>query len=409
MADIAVRDLVKIYGPDIETALRLLKSGLNRQQILETTGSLVAVANVSFEITKSEIFVVMGLSGSCKSTLLRCLNRLVEPTSGSIRIDGEEVTALGPGDLRRLRLAKLGMVFQHFALFPHKTVVENVEFGLKIRKVDRPTRRRRAMDVLAQVGLNSWADKLPASLSGGMQQRVGLARSLAADPDILLMDEAFSALDPLIRKDMQGELLEMQRTLRKTIIFITHDLQEALHIGDRIAVMKDGSFVQVGAPADIVSQPRDAYVAAFTADVDRSRVFQARHVMTSPRILPQGATAADLKRSDWQSAYSVDGKGAPMALWLRGRAEPISDFPATAERDNLLTLFPLCEAGLPIAVIGPDGRLIGILDPLKVFTVLSCSASVASPTERMQETDRSSFAGSGVEADVLQTSGNRHF
>src|SRR5690606_23617829 len=247
---IRVRHLSKIFGEAPERALERLVAGADKDQIFEETGSVVAVADVSFEVGEGEIFVVMGLSGSGKSTLVRCINRLFEATAGELLVDDEDVLAMDGEQLRQIRLGKIAMVFQHFALFPHKTVAENVEFGLKVRGVAAEPRRERALEALDMVGLRAWADVAPSNLSGGMQQRVGLARALAVDPEVLLMDEPFSALDPLIRRDMQQELIRLQQALRMTIIFITHDLHEALTIGDHIAIMKDGRFVQIGTPED---------------------------------------------------------------------------------------------------------------------------------------------------------------
>jgi glycine betaine/proline transport system ATP-binding protein len=254
-AKVVIDDLIKIFGRDPKPALRALAEGRSREKIFASTGSVVAIGGVSFAVELGEIFVVMGLSGSGKSTLIRCLNRLIEPNSGRILFEGKDLLAASDEELRQVRLGKMAMVFQHFALFPHKTVAENVEFGLKAQGLGRIKRRERALTMLDQVGLVEWADKLPSALSGGMQQRVGLARSLAVNPELLLMDEPFSALDPLIRRDMQDELLRLQRGLRKTIIFITHDLHEALILGDRIAIMKDGRFVQVGTPQQIIAAP----------------------------------------------------------------------------------------------------------------------------------------------------------
>ncbi|HEX6990058.1 MAG TPA: glycine betaine/L-proline ABC transporter ATP-binding protein, partial [Bacillota bacterium] len=245
---IEIRQLTKIFGPDPGRALAMLDAGHDKERILKETGHAVGVHDVSLAIDRGEVFVIMGLSGSGKSTLLRCINRLIEPTRGEVWIDGANVTAMDRPALRELRRRRLGMVFQRFALLPHRTVLENVALGLEIRGMPRDERRARAQEALALVGLGGWENYRPDHLSGGMQQRVGLARALATDPDVLLMDEPFSALDPLIRREMQEELLRLQRTVHKTILFVTHDLDEALHLGDRIAIMKDGRVVQVGTP-----------------------------------------------------------------------------------------------------------------------------------------------------------------
>ncbi len=279
MEKIKIRGLTKIFGPSPAKALRLLSAGKSKDEVLEKTHHAVGVNQASFDVGAGEVVVVMGLSGSGKSTLLRCLNRLIEPTAGSIQIDGQEITSLSAKELRHLRQKSFGMVFQNFALFPHRSVVENVEYGLEIMGTDKSRRREKAMTVLERVGLAGWETSMPSKLSGGMQQRVGLARALALDPDILLMDEAFSALDPLIRSDMQDELLRLQEELQKTIVFISHDLDEALKIGDRIVLMRDGQVVQIGTPEDILTSPADEYVARFVADVDMAKVLTAETVM----------------------------------------------------------------------------------------------------------------------------------
>ncbi|HEX6989497.1 MAG TPA: glycine betaine/L-proline ABC transporter ATP-binding protein, partial [Bacillota bacterium] len=276
---IAVRNLYKVFGPDPDQALKRVEAGAGKEDLLKQTGHTLAVAGVDLHVEAGETFIVMGLSGSGKSTLLRCINRLIEPTRGQVLIDGVDVATLSPRDLRQLRRQRLGMVFQRFALFPHRNVLDNVAYGLEVQGMPAAARRRRAEEVLEVVGLSGWAHAYPSELSGGMQQRVGLARALAPDPDILLMDEPFSALDPLIRRDMQDELIDLQERLHKTIVFITHDLDEALKLGDRIAIMKDGRVVQVGRPEQILLEPADDYVASFVEGVDRSRVLRARDVM----------------------------------------------------------------------------------------------------------------------------------
>ncbi|GAB3842506.1 quaternary amine ABC transporter ATP-binding protein [Nesterenkonia populi] len=263
--------------------MKRLKEGATRQE-LKSQGT-AAVIDASFDVKPGEIFVVMGLSGSGKSTLIRTLNGLQPPTDGVVEIMGQDITAANRTELRRLRREHLAMVFQHFALFPHRTVLDNAAYGLEIQGVERGERRARAEEILSKVGLESWGAHYPDELSGGMQQRVGLARALAADTDIMLMDEAFSALDPLIRREMQGQLLHLQKELGKTIVFITHDLNEAMYLGDRIAVMKDGRIAQIGTPEDILSRPADDYVASFIADVDRTRVLTAESVMVPPAAL----------------------------------------------------------------------------------------------------------------------------
>jgi glycine betaine/proline transport system ATP-binding protein len=272
-------DLWKIYGPRADRIVGTPVADLPRAELLEKTGCVAAVRNVSFSVQQGEVFVVMGLSGSGKSTLVRMVNRIHDPTAGKVLIDGEDLMQADPERLRDIRRKKIGMVFQHFGLLPHRRIVDNVAFGLEVQGVDKDERHRAALDVLAKVGLDGWANAYPEELSGGMQQRVGLARALANDPEILLFDEPFSALDPLIRRDMQDEMLKLQREVRKTLIFITHDLAEALKLGNRIAIMKDGRFVQVGTPEQIVAEPADDYVADFTRDVPRAHVLTARSIM----------------------------------------------------------------------------------------------------------------------------------
>ncbi len=278
-ATVACRGLWKVYGVDARKVVGSPDADLPRAELLAKTGCVVAVRDVSFEVAPGEVFVVMGLSGSGKSTLVRMINRLHDPTAGQIQIDGEDLLALPPDRLREVRRRKISMVFQHFGLLPHRRIVDNVAFGLEVQGIEREDRERKAVEVLEVVGLGGWAQHYPDELSGGMQQRVGLARALATDPEIMLFDEPFSALDPLIRRDMQDEVIRLQREVRKTMIFITHDLAEALKLGDRIAIMKDGRFVQVGTPEEVVAHPADDYVADFTKDVPRAHVLTARAIM----------------------------------------------------------------------------------------------------------------------------------
>lgn len=282
---IVVNNLVKIFGTKPQIALEKLKEGWGKDEILNKTGQTVGLRDVSFSVKEGEIFVIIGLSGSGKSTLIRCLNLLNRPTSGEIIVDGENIIDYDKERLRKFRQEKMAMVFQQFGLFPHRTVLENVEYGLEIRNVDKDKRRRIALESIEEVGLKGWEDKMPDELSGGMQQRVGLARALANDPDVLLMDEPFSALDPLIRRDMQLELLDLQWKLKKTIIFITHDINEAFKLGDRVAVMKDGSIVQIGTPEEILNNPSNEYIEDFVKDIDRTKVVQAKDIMKRPNAL----------------------------------------------------------------------------------------------------------------------------
>jgi len=277
---VSCRDVWKVYGPGAKRIVGSEDADLPRAELLRRTGCVAAVRGVSFDVQRGEVFVVMGLSGSGKSTLVRTINRLHEPTAGRILIDGEDVLAASPERLREIRRRKVSMVFQHFGLFPHRRILDNVAYGLEVQGVERADRTRKAEEVLEVVGLAGWGNSYPDELSGGMQQRVGLARALATDPEILLFDEPFSALDPLIRRDMQDEVCRLQVELRKTMIFITHDLMEALKLGHHIAIMKDGRFVQVGTPEEVVAHPADDYVADFTRDVPRAHVLTARSIMT---------------------------------------------------------------------------------------------------------------------------------
>lgn len=271
MSKVRVRNLTKVFGKRTQQALNMVKDGKSKQDILEQTDATVGVHNVSFDVEEGEIFVIMGLSGSGKSTLVRLINRLIEPTSGNIYINEADVSKMSKEALRQLRRTKVNMVFQNFGLFPKRTVLENAEYGLEVRGVAKEERQKKAEKALDDSGLLSFKNQYPEQLSGGMQQRVGLARALANDSDILLMDEAFSALDPLIRRDMQDDLLELQERLQKVIIFITHDLNEALRIGDRIALMRDGKIMQIGTGEEILTNPANDFVREFTEDVDRSK------------------------------------------------------------------------------------------------------------------------------------------
>jgi glycine betaine/proline transport system ATP-binding protein len=276
---VSCRNLWKIYGANADKIAGTPTADLPRADLLAQTGCVAAVRDVSFDVAPGEVFVVMGLSGSGKSTLVRMLNRIHDPTAGEVLIDGEDLMRLDEDRLREVRRTKISMVFQHFGLLPHRRIVDNVAFGLEIRGVEKEEREAKANEVLDTVGLGGWGSSYPDELSGGMQQRVGLARALCTDPQIMLFDEPFSALDPLIRRDMQDEVIRLQREVHKTMIFITHDLAEALKLGDRIAIMKDGKFVQVGTPEDVVAHPADDYVADFTRDVPRAHVLTVRTIM----------------------------------------------------------------------------------------------------------------------------------
>ncbi|MBO8162245.1 MAG: glycine betaine/L-proline ABC transporter ATP-binding protein [Brevibacillus sp.] len=378
MSKIKVEAVTKIFGRQPEKAVELLRQGWSKQKIVEETGMTVGVNQVSFEVQTGEIFVIMGLSGSGKSTLVRLLNRLIEPTSGRILIDGEDIVKMNAEQLRNVRRKKMSMVFQRFALFPHRTVLENVEYGLEVQGVDKQVRREKAKEALALVGLKGWENSYPDQLSGGMQQRVGLARALANDPDVLLMDEAFSALDPLIRKDMQDELLELQETMKKTIIFITHDLDEALKLGDRIALMKDGAIQQIGTPEEILTNPANEYVERFVVDVDMSKVLTAERVMKRAETitLDKGPRVAMqlMRERGVSNLFVVDKKKSLLGVLTvdavkKAHSEEVSlesvmetEIP-TVEPDRILhEMFDLVAfSQFPVAVVGENRRLLGVV------------------------------------------------
>ncbi|ASB91167.1 glycine/proline betaine ABC transporter ATP-binding protein OpuAA [Bacillus sonorensis] len=375
---IKVKKVSKIFGKQSKKAAQMLANGKTKKEILKATGATVGVNQADFDVYNGEIFVIMGLSGSGKSTLVRMLNRLIEPTAGEIYIDGDMITNMSKDQLREVRRKKISMVFQKFALFPHRTILQNTEYGLELQGVDKETRKQKALESLRLVGLEGYEDQLPDQLSGGMQQRVGLARALTNDPDILLMDEAFSALDPLIRKDMQDELLELHDSVGKTIIFITHDLDEALRIGDRIALMKDGNIVQIGTPEEILMNPSNEYVERFVEDVDLSKVLTAGHIMKRAETVridkgPRVALTL-MKNLGISSIYAVDKHkrllGVISAESAKKAAESGNDLEAvlqkemtTVHEDTVLTeIFePVSDANIPIAVVDDKNRMKGIV------------------------------------------------
>ncbi|MBD3331685.1 betaine/proline/choline family ABC transporter ATP-binding protein [candidate division GN15 bacterium] len=383
MAQLQVKNLYKIFGLRSQTALEMAKDGKSKPEILEKTGCTLAVDNATFDIAEGETFVVMGLSGSGKSTVLRCLNRLWEPTAGSVMLDDVDIVAAPDEQLRQIRRTKMNMVFQHFGLLPHRTVVDNVAFGLEIQQVAPETRQERAYEIIKQVGLEGYGDMMTGELSGGMQQRVGLARALATDPDILLMDEAFSALDPLIRNQMQDELLDLQEQMQKTIVFITHDLDEALKLGDRIAIMKDGYIVQIGTPDEILTQPADDYVASFVQNVDRSKVITASSLMfdhPSRIVSPKDGVEVAIRRMRKMgiSSLAVTGPKRAFKGYVRiddavkiqkkkGEGQTLEDVvmkdvPRTHPDTPIAELLPhVMESPYPIAVVDDEGRLQGLV------------------------------------------------
>ncbi|WP_337102747.1 quaternary amine ABC transporter ATP-binding protein [Paenibacillus sp. YIM B09110] len=378
MAIIEAKRLTKIFGADPKKAIPLLDKGWSKEKIHAETKLTVGVNQAEFAIEAGQIFVIMGLSGSGKSTLVRLINRLIEPTSGQILFNGTDVLKMNAEQLRQFRRKNVGMVFQKFALFPHRTVIQNIEYGLEVQGIDKKKRREMAMQSLELVGLSGWANSYPEQLSGGMQQRVGLARGLANDPDVLLMDEAFSALDPLIRKDMQDELLELQSKMKKTIVFITHDLNEALRIGDQIALMKDGSIVQIGSPDEILMQPANKYVERFVEDVDLSKVLTASRVMEKAETITieRGPRVAlqFMRDRGVSSLYAVDksmkllgvitAEDASRALkeGLTLQEVLLQEAPTAAPDALINELFEgMSSSKLPVAVVDDSNRLLGVV------------------------------------------------
>ena len=375
---IKIEHLTKIFGKRIKTALTMVEKGEPKNEILKKTGATVGVYDTNFEINEGEIFVIMGLSGSGKSTLLRLLNRLIEPTSGKIFIDNQDVATLNKEDLLQVRRKTMSMVFQNFGLFPHRTILENTEYGLEVQNVPKEERRKRAEKALDNANLLDFKDQYPKQLSGGMQQRVGLARALANDPEILLMDEAFSALDPLIRREMQDELLELQAKFQKTIIFVSHDLNEALRIGDRIAIMKDGKIMQIGTGEEILTNPANDYVKTFVEDVDRAKVITAENIMIpalTTNIDVDGPSVAlkKMKTEEVSSLMAVDKKRqfrgvvtSEQAIAARKNNQPLKDVMTTdvgtVSKEMLVRdILPIIyDAPTPLAVVD-NGFLKGVL------------------------------------------------
>lgn len=373
----------KIFGPQPRgRAYELAREGVGKDEVQRQTGHIVGMTDVSFSVGRGEIFVLMGLSGSGKSTALRTVNKLHDVTGGEVLVDGTDVQALRGRELQAFRRAKMGMVFQHFALFPHRSVIDNVGYGLRVQKVPKAARDAAALEALSLVGLDSYAGAATSELSGGMQQRVGLARALATDPDILLMDEAFSALDPLIRRQMQDELMAIQDELHKTILFITHDLNEALRIGDRVCIMKDGAVVQIGTPEQILTEPATAYVAEFVQDVDQGRVIEAREVMIDAVLVdPSSDLRSALQRlGDGSGGFVVDGNGTPTSVLTLADGLRAAALGSTELGQGLRADFETCRAdqtlnqiyasagrGLPLAVVDDQGRLVGMIEPRDIM------------------------------------------
>ncbi|MDI5966956.1 glycine betaine/L-proline ABC transporter ATP-binding protein [Streptomyces sp. SL13] len=418
MSSLQADRLFKVFGRRAGEAVKQLRDGADRDALREN-GTTAAVIDASFTVEKGEIFVVMGLSGSGKSTLLRMLNGLLEPTDGRVLFDGQDLTSLSPRDLRRVRSHRISMVFQHFALFPHRSVLENAAYGLEVQGVEREERLERAAEALELAGLKGWEKSWPDELSGGMQQRVGLARALATDADLLLMDESFSALDPLIRRDMQDQLLELQQRLRKTIIFITHDLNEAMRLGDRIAVMRDGRIVQIGTAEQILVDPANDYVASFVQDVDRSRVLTAESIMEEPRVmLDPGATvgsAVHTLRTQHASGGFVVERGRKLvgsvtedavAAGAHTAQATVRDLmdgdPVTVSAGTPLSeLFtPSCASGLPVAVTDDDRRLVGVIPRVALLAALGDEPKTVVSLDRHRETRRPAAPQDAVREEV---------
>ena len=377
---IEVSGLWKIFGNNAGEIINSEKRTATKDAILEETGCVVAVRDVSFKVHQGELFVIMGLSGSGKSTLIRCILRLIEPTTGKILINGEDVCSYDSQQLVNLRRHTTSMIFQHFGLFPHRSVIDNVAYGLKVRGVSKKKRYARAREVIKTVGLKEWESYLPGTLSGGMQQRVGIARALATDPGILLMDEPFSGLDPLIRRQMQDELLDIQTELQKTILFVTHDLHEALKLGNRIAIMKDGEIIQIGAPEEVITTPSDAYVREFVKDASPGKVLTAGNIMEQPNVLLyewQGPKAAShiLRSTNMDNAFLVNRAGELLGLVTLERlaeliqkeasslTEALEPDPPTCTLDTVVEdLLPLAAStGYPIPVVDNKGKFMGEL------------------------------------------------
>ncbi|MGG7619371.1 quaternary amine ABC transporter ATP-binding protein [Bacillus coreaensis] len=388
MNKIHVKNLTKVFGSNPKEGVKRLQQGQSKEQILKETGMTVGVNNASFEVKPGEFFVLMGLSGSGKSTLIRLINRLIEPTDGEVLIDGQDITKMNKNDLMQTRRKKLSMVFQKFALFPHRNVLENVAYGLEVQGVEKSVREEKARKSIMDVGLEGYENSFPDQLSGGMQQRVGLARALANDSDILLMDEAFSALDPIIRKEMQDELLQLQSKLGKTILFITHDLDEALKLGDRIAIMKNGEIVQIGTAEEILENPANEYVYNFVEDVDRSKVLMASNIMKKPDVITtwkDGPRVAMKKMEDagLSSIFVVDKdknlkgiltidaaiKAYKENKWVEDVLE--SDFHTTDPSTPLSELIGIAaESRYPIAVVEEKNKLVGIIVRVSILSGL---------------------------------------
>ncbi|WP_067561538.1 glycine betaine/L-proline ABC transporter ATP-binding protein ProV [Halofilum ochraceum] len=383
---IVVEDVYKIFGPSPDQAKQLIEEGKSKDEIFAQIGATVGVQRASFGIEEGEIFVVMGLSGSGKSTMVRMLNRLIDPTYGAVKIDGNDITKMSTEDLIQLRRRDMSMVFQSFALMPHQTVIENAAFGLELSGVEKADREKRALAALEQVGLKANANSYPSELSGGMKQRVGLARALAVDPTILLMDEAFSALDPLIRTQMQDELIELQKQHARTVVFISHDLDEAMRIGDRIAIMEQGRVVQIGTPDEIVTNPANEYVRSFFHGVDVTKVFTGGDLARKDAVSVIDDANADpksvreqLQRDGHDSAVLIDGSGNVKGVMTEkslADANSLNDAfikdlePAGADMSLHDVLSRVAHAGAPVPVVDDNGRYVGSVSQAHLLQTL---------------------------------------
>lgn len=404
MSKIEVKNIYKVFGPHPEKWLPAAQSGMSKEDLLAKSGHTLGLRDISLSIEEGSIYVIMGLSGSGKSTLIRHFNRLIEPSAGQILVDGVDVVSLGKRELETFRQKKMSMVFQRFGLFPHRTVLDNAAYGLTVQGVSKAEREERARKWLDQVGLNGFEAQYPHQLSGGMQQRVGLARALATDAEILLMDEAFSALDPLIRREMQDHLLQLQARLNKTIVFITHDLDEALRLGNRIAILKDGELVQEGTPEDILLNPANDYVQAFLQDVNRTKVLNAAHAVNPPRLTltmrSRPAHALDrMKALSFEYAPVLDGKRLAGVLTaeaaqraieagvrdVSGSVEDLASVPATAGLDEVLAR--LVHSDQPVAVTGEDDEFLGMLSRKKVMDLVTPVLQEGGAESGTQSTD----------------------
>jgi glycine betaine/proline transport system ATP-binding protein len=386
---IACHEVCKVFGSDSSEAITQMES-MTKSELMAKTGQVVAVKNVSFEVDEGETFVIMGLSGSGKSTLVRCLSRLIEPTSGKIEVDGDDVAKMSPKELIQLRRKKMSMVFQYFGLFPHRNVLDNITYGLEIQGVNRKDRAAKGEEILCLIGLEGWGYNYPKELSGGMQQRVGLARALAVDPEIMLFDEPFSALDPLIRRDMQDELIQLRKVVKKAMIFITHDFMEAIRLADTMAIMRDGEFVQVGTPEDLVLNPCNDYVRDFTEEVPSQKILSAASIMKScdvilddsqtvgtirDKINSRNTDIAFINDSSGEfvgtvSMSNLEQSGAKSSMSIKDFIDKSSTtYQSTVKMEELIPV--AAEKDVKIPIMSPDNRLLGYVDRVTIMSSLT--------------------------------------